>query len=519
MTGGIHHITLITRKVQANVDFYVGFLGLRLVKQTGGFEDATQLHLLYGDATGTPGSLVTFLVWEDGSPGRVGYGQPSEIALAIAPESIGFWLTRALKYNVPTSGPVQEFGEPVLRLNDPDGVIVKLVGTNAVAVGDSWAGAGIPEPDAIRRVRGATILTERRQATRVFLEDHFGYKAKDQTESITRMVADSGDCVDIRDASGFWSSAPGTGTIDHIAFRAANISEVTAAFDRLLESGVDATAIHDRKYFHSIYVREPGGSLFEIATDGPGMLIDEAEDELGSTLFIPPHFAEEAENLKVMLPQFSMPNDWRFIYRELPFVHRVFTPDQTDGRTLVLLHGTGGNEASLMPLAATAAPRATLMGLRGRSTEEGHARWFRRFAPLSFDQKDIRFEAEAFAAFIEGAIEAYGLDLQKTVFLGYSNGANLLAAMMQLHPGLVRSAVLLRAAKVLEEAPQSDLSDARVLFVTGDHDLFGANAPALEAELRQAGAKMTSLSVPAGHETVSDDIEVIRRWLAETGQI
>ncbi len=515
MAGGIHHITLITRKVQANVDFYVGFLGLRLVKRTGGYEDATQLHLLYGDRSGTPGSLITFLVWEDGSPGRAGYGQPSEIALAIAPESIGFWLTRALQFNIAVSGPAQEFGETVLRLHDPDGVIVKLVGTQAVEVADPWAAEGIPQPDAVRRIRGATILTEMPQQTRAFLEDYFGYRMASQSETITRMISASGDCIDVRDATGFWSSAPGTGTIDHIAFRAADVAAVTATYDRLTASGANATAMHDRKYFHSIYVREPGGSLFEMATDGPGMLIDENDAGLGSSLFIPPHFATEAENLKVMLPQFGMPKEERFIYRELPFVHRVYTPDPAGGQTLILLHGTGGNEASLMPLAAKAAPDATLIGVRGRSNEEGQGRWFRRFGPLSFDQKDIRSEAEAFAAFVEGATEAYGLDLQATIFLGYSNGANLLAAMMQLYPGLVRNAVLLRATKVLEDTPEADLSGTGILFVTGDHDLFGAHAPALEAELRQSGAQVTATSVPAGHETGPQDIEVVRQWLEE----
>ena len=117
------------------------------------------------------------------------------------------------------------------------------------------------------------------------------------------------------------------------------------------------------------------------------------------------------------------------------------------------------------------------MGLRGRSNEEGSARWFRRFGPLSFDQKDIRSEAEALAGFIDGAVENYGLDLTDTIFLGYSNGANLLAAMMQLHPGLVRNAVLLRATKVLEEAPEADLRGTRILAVMGDHDLFGAHCP------------------------------------------
>jgi phospholipase/carboxylesterase len=514
MTGGIHHITLITRKVQANVDFYAGFLGLRLVKRTGGYEDATQLHLLYGDASGNPGSLITFLVWEDGSPGRVGYGQPSEISLAIAPDSIGFWLTRALQFNIATSGPAQEFGEPVLRLHDPDGVIVKLVGTHAVKAGDLWVGGDIPASDTIKRIRGATILTEKPQETCTFLADYFSYISGEQTETITRMASTSGDCIDVRDATGFWGSAPGTGTIDHIAFRAADIPTVTATYDRLIARGMTATAMHDRKYFHSIYVREPGGTLLEVATDGPGMLIDETPEKLGTRLFIPPHFAEEAENLKVMLPQFGLPKEARFIYRELPFIHRVYIPETTTGQTLILLHGTGGNEASLMPFASKVAPHATLIGLRGRSTEEGSARWFRRFGPLSFDQKDIRSETEALAAFIEGAVEVYDLDLQRTTFLGYSNGANIIAAMMQLHPGIVRNAVLLRATKVLEETPKADLHEAKVLAITGDHNLFGAHAPALEAELRGAGADITVRAVSADHEIGPHDIDAVQQWLA-----
>ena len=130
MPSGIHHVTGITRRVQANVDFYAGFLGLRLVKRTAGFEDAEQLHLFYGDALGSPGSLITFLVWEDGAPGRVGHGQVTEIALAVPPASIGDWLTRAMSAHIPVEGPSREMGETVLRLKDPDGVIVKLVGAD-----------------------------------------------------------------------------------------------------------------------------------------------------------------------------------------------------------------------------------------------------------------------------------------------------------------------------------------------------------------------------------------------------
>ena len=176
MAHGIHHVTLITRKVQANVDFYVGFLGLRLVKRTAGYEDTDQLHLIYGDATGSPGTLVTFLVWEDGAPGRVGLGQVSELSLAIDRASIGFWLTRALTAGVPVEGPAEEFGEPVLRLKDPDGIILKLVGTENLRPPDPWTAKGIPPRDAIGPVRAVTILAEDADLTASFLKRHFGYR-------------------------------------------------------------------------------------------------------------------------------------------------------------------------------------------------------------------------------------------------------------------------------------------------------------------------------------------------------
>src|SRR5690606_23214793 len=149
----------------------------------------------------------------------------------------------------------------------------------------------------------------------------------------------------------------------------------------------------------------------------------------------------------------------------LIYKHRVFTPEAPDGTTILTLHGTGGDEADLMPLAHKAAPNATLMGLRGRSTESGTLRWFRGFGPGIYDQKDVRFESGAFRAFVDEIESAYGLSRETTVGLGYSNGANFLAASMLLHPGLVKRAVLLRPAMVLDEAPEADLTGTRVLIV------------------------------------------------------
>ncbi|QRM56536.1 VOC family protein [Sinorhizobium sp. BG8] len=513
MTSGIHHITAITRKVQLNVDFYAGFLGLRLVKRTAGFEDADQLHLFYGDAKGSPGTLLTFLAWEDGSAGRVGIGQAAEIALAIRPEAIGFWLTRALSHNVAVSGPAQEFGEPVLRFKDPDGIIVKLVGEVGVESPAPWAARGIDQADAVQRIRGATIFSDQPEATASFITTHFGFRAVSEANGIRRLAGDAADIIDIRDAGGFWTSAPGTGTIDHIALRAPDRAAVERVEASLATGDAGATNAHDRKYFYSLYAREPGGSLLEFATDSPGMLVDETEESLGRTLFIPSHLGADPLDVHARLPQFSLPGEERVIERELPFVHRVRRPESHDGSAVVLLHGSGANETSLLPFGVRAAPNSMLISLRGRSADEGYPRFFRRLTPFSFDQKDVVAEAEAFAAFMEDANAAYGLDPERTVHLGYSNGANMIGAVMFLHPHVVKNAVLMRAMNVLETVPEADLAGTNVLMVTGQSDPYGPYAPDLEAQLVQAGARVESRLLPAGHDIGLPDIELARSFV------
>lgn len=513
MAHGIHHVTLITRKVQANVDFYAGFLGLRLVKRTAGFEDANQLHLIYGDATGSPGTLVTFLVWEDGSPGRVGLGQIGELSLAIDKASIGFWLTRALTAGVPVEGPADEFGEPVLRLKDPDGIIVKLVGTTDMRSPDPWLVKGIAPQDAVGPVRAVTILAEDSDLTAGFLKRHFGYREAARGEATTRLVSPSGDAIDLRQAIGFWTSAPGTGTVDHVALRATDVTEVEAAQAELSTSNASATTAHDRKYFYSLYVREPGGVLIELATDGPGMTVDEPAQSLGKKLFFPPGLSERETDMAARLPQFGMPGEPRTIYRDLPFVHRILEPEQPDGSTLILLHGSGGNETSLLAFGRRIAPNSTLFALRGRSIEEGSPRWFRRF-PGGFDQADIRAEADAFAGFLEGAVAAYGIDLKRTIFVGQSNGANFIAAFMQLHPGFVRFAALLRPARVLDTSSASDLAGSEVLAILGSTDPLRDGGTALAATLREGGAAVWEVIVDAGHDLADADVPAVAEWLA-----
>lgn len=508
--SGIHHVTLIAGDVQENVDFYTGFLGLRLVKQSGGFEDAEQLHLFYGDRVGSPGSLVSFLIWQDGSRGRTGNGQVIEIAFAVPRESLGEWMTRAIRSGVKFEGPAREFGESVLRMKDPDGIIVKLVAADIPAVAP-WQ----DDPAAVQRLRAVTILTETPDETAAFAK-RFGYREAAREASAVRLVSDT-DAVDIRDGSGFVPGAPGTGVADHVAFRAPDVAAVKRAEEELSRLNSSPTSFHDRKYFTSLYVREPGGTLFELATDGPGFTVDEPVETLGGHLFVPDGDRAREQDLRVMLPQFSRPGEARIAKRDLPFVHRLHAPENPDGRTFILLHGTGGNETDLMPLASRIAPRATLLGMRGRASEEGISRWFRRFTATSFDQADIRAEAEAFAAFVEGAVAAYGIDPARTTFLGFSNGANFIGALLALYPHIVSRAILLRPMQVLDELPKTDLAGKRILSLTGASDPYAFGAPPLEKWLRESGVTLDAHTIRAGHELTPEDLKFATDWVAGNG--
>ena len=507
MTTGIHHVTGITANVQANVDFYAGFLGLRLVKQTGGYEDPQQLHLLYGDALGSPGTLLTFLVWETSGRGRTGLGQVSEIALAVAPDSIGEWLTKALAQNIPVDKPAREFGETVLRLRDPDGMIVKLVGLEMETPA--------PMANAPTRLRGVTLLSEKSAETADFIA-RFGYASTAVEGPLTRMTSDT-DVVDIRQAAGFVPSIPGAGVPDHVAFRAVDVDAVRAM--RIALGPAEPTHVHDRKYFFSLYVREPGGALIEYATDAPGVTVDEPAEHLGETLFFPPDAVDRADDLRMRMPQFALPGAPRLPQRDLDFIHRFHEAAEPDGRTLVLLHGTAGDESDLMPFARRALPGAQLLGLRGRATEEGSNRWFRRLDLRHWDQPDVLAEAEAFAAFVQQAMRAYALDPVRITFVGYSNGAGFLGAVMRLYPGLIQRAALFRGRDGLEPAVEADLTGAEVLLVQGAKDLLVPSDDGLAKTLESLGAAVQVQSVSHGHALGPEDRSTLAAWLDKVSPI
>jgi phospholipase/carboxylesterase len=206
----------------------------------------------------------------------------------------------------------------------------------------------------------------------------------------------------------------------------------------------------------------------------------------------------------------------RALITDLAFSYRLCGKLEWAGEeTMVLLHGSGVDETTLVPLAAEIAPDAALIAVRARVPQEGGWRWFERITPTRFGQESIRAEAEAFAGFLPKLSQTHGIDLSRTTFLGYSNGANLISSVMLLHPGLIGRAVLLRAMPVLEEVPATDLSGTRILVITGAADVtYSPFAPALVELLSRHRADVTARTVAAGHEFGAEDVRIAREWLA-----
>ncbi|MBB6407719.1 alpha/beta hydrolase [Mesorhizobium sangaii] len=200
--------------------------------------------------------------------------------------------------------------------------------------------------------------------------------------------------------------------------------------------------------------------------------------------------------------------------RDLAFCYRIYRPADSTGECFFLLHGSGVDETTLVPLAREIAPHATLIAVRGRIVQEDGFRWFARITPTQFEQHSIRTETNAFAGFVTDVATRHNLDLSLAIFLGYSNGANLLSSLMLLHPGLVERAALLRPMPVLDDVPATDLSSVRVLIVAGAADLtYAPFAPALVTLLSQHGAVIDARIVPSGHEFGSADAAIARQWL------
>ncbi len=305
---GIHHVTAIASNPQRNVDFYTKALGLRLVKQTVNFDAPNVWHLYYGDEQGSPSSILTFFPWPGVAKGRDGAGMTSATAFSVPADSLGFWAKHLSDLDIDSSLSKDAAGNDLLELRDHDGMRLQLVGT----VGDTrsgWDGVGsIPAEHAVRGRHSVELSEAAIDPTACVLQDFLGMNnAADNSgrASFTMGQGASGAQVEVLGGVSERGLQAG-GTVHHVAFSAPNLATMEIWQQELREQGVAVTEIMDRQYFKSIYFREPGGVLFEIATDEPGFATDEPLLELGRKLKLPPWLEPSRAQIENSLPKISV---------------------------------------------------------------------------------------------------------------------------------------------------------------------------------------------------------------------
>jgi len=304
--SGIHHVTAISGRADRNFDFYTRVLGMRFVKKTVNFDDPGTYHLYYGDEAGHPGTILTFFPWEHATPGRAGVGLAQTTAFRVPASSIGYWTHRFLDKGVAHEALGRQFGEPVLSFTDPDGLSLALVGVSGAEAEAAWSNGEVPAAEAVRGFHGVTLMLADAAPTGAILKDVFGFTEAGREGSLVRFRSNDtpiGGVVDIREAKGFLAGSQGRGSIHHIAFRAPDDAAQADMARKLVEGhALRPTAQIDRQYFRSVYFREPGGVLFEIATDEPGFAVDEPVVSLGRDLKLPGFLEPKRKQIEAALP-------------------------------------------------------------------------------------------------------------------------------------------------------------------------------------------------------------------------
>jgi glyoxalase family protein len=361
---GIHHITAIAKNPQRNVDFYSGFLGLRLVKKTVNFDDPMTYHLYYGDSVGHPGTILTFFPWTDAPKGFRGTGQVTAISFLIPSGSMKYWINRLVQNEISYVGPLKRFNDEVIIFEDQDGLVLELISPshsetkNKVKAenddddGIIWKDSPVAPEHAIRGFHSATLSEEGFERTASLLTDTLGFKlaAKDNEEGRFRFTVRNeevtkhdlnnqlpqkgqghqeiqeeqqhsggtsspiGTIVDVVCQPDIYNGYIGIGTVHHIAWRAANDKHQLDLRKKIIQDAkLNPTPVIDRTYFHSVYFREPGNILFEIATDPPGFTVDENRENLGHGLMLPEWLESLRQRLQNVLPPIERPKKSSFI--------------------------------------------------------------------------------------------------------------------------------------------------------------------------------------------------------------
>jgi len=306
---GIHHITAIAGDPQQNVDFYMGLLGLRLVKQTVNFDDPGSYHLYYGDELGRPGTIMTFFTWPGAPRGQVGAGQVGVTSFSIPAASLDYWLERLAGAGVAVTQRDVRWGDQVLSFADGDGMPLELIAASLPDDRPVWRDGPVPVEYAIRGFHAPTLYVPQAEPSHRLLTSVMGFRPVAEEDGRVRYTTGNGrpgDLVDLLVQPNRYGTQ-GAGTVHHIAWRTPDDAQELAWQEHLAQHGVPVTDVRDRQYFRSVYYREPGSILYEIATDVPGFAIDEAPDVLGATLQLPPWLESRRAQIEAALPPIHLP--------------------------------------------------------------------------------------------------------------------------------------------------------------------------------------------------------------------
>lgn len=302
---GLHHVTAIAGDAQENLDFYAGVMGMRLVKKSVNQDAPDTYHLFYADGAGTPGTDLTFFPWSDMHAGRRGVGQIVEVSFAIPPGSLSYWQERLAQKGVATQAVETRFGETTLPFQDPDGLHLALVETEDARDFTPWTSSPVPEAHQLRGMHAVRLWERALEPTEALLTRVMGFEKVGEDEDWHRYGIDgdaSGTLAEVQvrpdEGQGRW----GHGTVHHAAWRTHDGDEEMAVRQRVEQAGLQPTSQIDRFWFQSVYFREPGGALFELATDGPGFTRDEELEHLGEQLILPPWLEEKRAEIEAALP-------------------------------------------------------------------------------------------------------------------------------------------------------------------------------------------------------------------------
>ena len=524
---GLHHVTAIASDPQANLDFYTQVLGLRFVKRTINFDDPGTYHFYFGDDLGSPGTILTFFPWPHANRGSIGAGEVTHTAFSVPLDSLAFWEQRLVQKRITFNRSPRRFDEEVLTLSDPDGMQIEIVAHPTAIAAHAPRFSDVPAQHAIRGFFGVTMLQlDATETARTLAFMGFNQIAAEGNRLRFASPSDPhalGNHIDILVDPQANFGRSGAGSVHHIAFRAANDAS-HLEWRAEITQHLPATEVLDREYFHSIYFREPGGVLFELATDNPGFATDEPLESLGERLCLPPWFESRRPDLEQRLPPITLhksgldgasssdPHADGELYRagaQLEHAKGV----------VILLHGRGGPARDILTLSRALAP--TNIPVAFLAPQGAGFTWY----PNSFlvdrdlNQPELNSALGRVQSVIDLALAA-GIPLERIVLAGFSQGACLATEFIATHParyaGLIAWTGGLIGPPGTDLSHSGDLAGTPALFASSDPDPW-VPWPRVEESakvLTAMGAQVTLRRFPDKPHSVSgEEIELGRKLI------